>query len=203
MGKCECKSGFGNCNDNWGDGCEANFSTDPHHCSDCATDCSNITKCVNTNGSNPTCENGVCKLSCYMNFLDCNYEAGKSDGCEIERTSVNSCGGSCDKVVKCSDANGTNPVCENSVCKLTCNSGYLDCNAKEGESDGCEKQLDPKHLWSKRFGGSNDDYGTSISVDSSGNVYGTGYFNSSNADFGGCPLSSAGAKDIFLIKYAP
>jgi hypothetical protein len=60
-----------------------------------------------------------------------------------------------------------------------------------------------KHLWSKRFGGSGDDYGQSVSVDSLGNVYGTGFFWSSNIDFGGCPLSSAGDYDIYLIKYAP
>jgi len=36
-----------------------------------------------------------------------------------------------------------------------------------------------------------------------GNVYGTGYFYDSNIDFGGCPLSSAGQMDIYLIKYAP
>jgi hypothetical protein len=64
-------------------------------------------------------------------------------------------------------------------------------------------KTDPRHLWSKRFGGSYVDYGNSVSVDSLGNVYGTGFFYGSNVDFGGCPLSSAGDSDIYLIKYAP
>ena len=63
-------------------------------------------------------------------------------------------------------------------------------------------KTDSRHLWSKRFGGSYWDEGYSVSVDSSGNIYGTGYF-SSYVDFGGCPLSSAGGFDIYLIKYAP
>jgi len=62
---------------------------------------------------------------------------------------------------------------------------------------------DPKHLWSKRFGGSDIDWGYFVSVDSSENVYETGYFSGSSIDFGGCPLSSAGGIDIYLIKYAP
>jgi hypothetical protein len=63
-------------------------------------------------------------------------------------------------------------------------------------------KTDSRHLWSKSFGGSGDDEGSYVSVDSSGNVYGTGYFGG-NVDFGGCPLSSAGNADIYLIKYAP
>jgi len=59
------------------------------------------------------------------------------------------------------------------------------------------------HKWSKSFGGGDYDLGTSVSVDSSGNVYGAGIFSGSNVDFGGCPLSSAGGSDIYLIKYAP
>ncbi|MGC9043892.1 MAG: SBBP repeat-containing protein, partial [Myxococcota bacterium] len=55
---------------------------------------------------------------------------------------------------------------------------------------------------SKRFGGSDFDWGYSVSVDSNGNVYGTGHFSSSPINFGGCTFNSAGGSDIFLLKYA-
>ena len=113
---------------------------------------------------------------------DCNGKECGSDGC----------GGVCGVC-------GMSAYCSNFKC--ICNTGYANCDNDWG--NGCEKQLDPKHIWSKRFGGSSDDYGESISVDSLGNVYGIGYFYGSNIDFGGCPLSSAGRQDIYLIKYAP
>ena len=74
-----------------------------------------------------------------------------------------------------------------------------------GENDIFLARFDSNgnHLWSKRFGGSSDDYGYSISVDSSGNLYGTGYFHSINIDFGGCLPLSAWSYDIYLIKYKP
>jgi cysteine-rich repeat protein len=56
-----------------------------------------------------------------------------------------------------------------------------------------------QHLWSRRFGGTNDDRGIGIAVDSAGNVLLTGYFQGT-ADFGGSPLSSAGGYDIFAVK---
>jgi len=76
------------------------------------------------------------------------------------------------------------------------NAAHLDIFLAKFDSNG-------NHIWSKRFGGSYDDKGYSVSVDSSGNVYGIGSFASSNVDFGGCPLSNAGSYDIYLIKYAP
>jgi hypothetical protein len=77
------------------------------------------------------------------------------------------------------------------------NAGNWDIFLAKFDSNG-------NHLWSKSFGESNnEDWGNSVSVDSSGNVYGTGFFQGSNIDFGGCPLSSAGRDDIYLIKYAP
>jgi len=66
----------------------------------------------------------------------------------------------------------------------------------------CEK-TDSRYLWNKEFGGIGGDADYSVSVDSSGNVYGTGWFDSSTIDFGGSPMSSAGVADIFLIKYTP
>jgi len=179
--KCECKSGFGNCNDRWDDGCEANFSTDPHHCSDCATDC----------GDNSLCNNKTC--ACQIGYANC--DGLWFNGCEINLNNPNTCGTNCSNIVNC----GQNSVCNSGSCG--CISGYYNCNSSL--SDGCEKRGDIKHLWSKRFGGSYADTGYSVSVDSSGNVYITGYFSSSTIDFGGGALTNANAGDydIFLARF--
>jgi hypothetical protein len=57
-------------------------------------------------------------------------------------------------------------------------------------------------VWAKRFGGTSDDWGTSLSVDRrDDSVVMTGNFNGS-VDFGGGALTSAGGRDIFLAKYS-
>ena len=57
-------------------------------------------------------------------------------------------------------------------------------------------------VWSKRAGGSLDDYGNSIAV-RKGDVYITGTYNSSSLAFGTTTLTntSAGTGDILLAKY--
>ena len=55
--------------------------------------------------------------------------------------------------------------------------------------------------WIISFGGSDDEEGTGVSVDQNGNVYLAGYFSSSNIDFGGGPLPTAGGYDIFIAKF--
>jgi hypothetical protein len=57
------------------------------------------------------------------------------------------------------------------------------------------------HVWSRGMGGTGQDTGLSIGVDSGGNVVVTGYFQGT-VNFGGGSLSSAGATDIFLMKYS-
>jgi hypothetical protein len=232
---CECKTGFGNCNDNWEDGCESDFLNDPNHCSSCiiscgqnsicanaqcgcqpgyrncdtswgngcevnlnsidscGTDCINVTTCSNTNGSNPICENGICKLTCNSGYADCNASIGSSDGCETNLNNPNTCGTACGNIMNC----GQNSTCNAGVC--ACVIGYLNCN--NNWSDGCEKELDPKSLWSKGFGGSNSDRGVSLSLDSTGNIYLTGYFDSPTIDIGGNTLANLGKYDIFLTKF--
>jgi hypothetical protein len=57
------------------------------------------------------------------------------------------------------------------------------------------------HTWSKRMGGTGEDWVNKVAVDGSGGPVVTGYFNAS-VDFGGGMLTSAGGKDIFVARYS-
>jgi len=56
------------------------------------------------------------------------------------------------------------------------------------------------HRWSRRFGGTQFDESSSVTVDTSGHVFITGYVMN-KADFGGGSLSGAGAWDIFVASF--
>ncbi|RMH42688.1 MAG: hypothetical protein D6689_07410 [Deltaproteobacteria bacterium] len=58
------------------------------------------------------------------------------------------------------------------------------------------------HLWSKAFGGRDDDVGGGVAVDAHGDVIATGWFWH-GVDFGTGRLDSAGDSDIVVAKYAP
>jgi hypothetical protein len=74
-----------------------------------------------------------------------------------------------------------------------------------GDTDIFVSKLDAggNFLWAKRLGGSSPDFGTDISVDGSGNVYTTGFFQGT-ADFAygaeTMTLTSTGGTDIFISK---
>jgi len=55
-------------------------------------------------------------------------------------------------------------------------------------------------VWAKRMGGASEDVGNSITVDSNGNIYVTGYFEGADAVFGTTNLASDGGFDIFVTK---
>lgn len=74
-----------------------------------------------------------------------------------------------------------------------------------GSTDAFVQKLDASgnFMWAKSFGGSSHENGISITLDASGNIYTTGYFNGT-VDFdpglGVANLSSAGNNDVFIQK---
>lgn len=56
--------------------------------------------------------------------------------------------------------------------------------------------------WAKSIGGTNNEVGNSINVDLYGNIYVTGYFQSTSLTFGNTVLTNSGiGYDIFIAKY--
>lgn len=60
---------------------------------------------------------------------------------------------------------------------------------------------DGSHVWSKRFGGTSNDVGLSVSSTSDGSVVLTGYFHNT-INFGGGFLTSLGSQDCFVLILA-
>ena len=76
-------------------------------------------------------------------------------------------------------------------------------NAGSGDAFVSKLNSAGDFLWAKRFGGTQSERAYSIAVDSSGNVYTTGYFQAT-ADFdpgaGTSNLTSVGSDDVFVSK---
>jgi hypothetical protein len=72
-----------------------------------------------------------------------------------------------------------------------------------GDADVFVAEFGPSgdHLWSKRFGDQDYQEGFAVAVDADGNVFIIGDFTGT-VNFGGGPLTSAGAFDIFIAKFS-
>ena len=150
-------------------------------------------------GNNSYCSDSTFRCECSIGFENCNNNW--NDGCEVNLNSTNSCGTSCSDKVVCSSANGSNPVCDKGVCKLTCDGGYVDCNAKAGKSDGCETKADTGIMWDKGFGGTDRDIANALYVDESGYIYITGSFYSGTINFDSKTLQKSGNySNGYLVK---
>ncbi|UOG74570.1 T9SS type A sorting domain-containing protein [Hymenobacter tibetensis] len=73
-----------------------------------------------------------------------------------------------------------------------------------GNFDGCLVKYSPQGTmqWVQSVGGPNVDGLTSVSLDTSGNPYVTGYFTGT-AQFGSATLTSTGSRDIMVAAYTP
>ncbi len=146
-GECElaaCDPGWGQCNNTWDDGCEADLLNDVRNCGSCSRPCGG----AEGNGA-PFCENGVCGILCDEGFANC--DGMEYSGCETDtRTDIWHCGG-CDR--PCGFPN-TISTCQDGECVMeACRPPgpaewfpkWEDCDGER--SNGCEVDLhsDPAH----------------------------------------------------------
>ncbi|MCX7944855.1 MAG: hypothetical protein N2746_10155 [Deltaproteobacteria bacterium] len=204
----DCLYGFGNCDGYNSNGCEANFSTDPRHCGDCATDCRD----------NSVCSNKQC--ACQQDYANCNNNW--IDGCEVNFNSDKTCGSNCQNYINC----GPNAKCTSKKCQ--CIPPFANCNNLW--DDGCEIDISNDRLncggckstcikgnyysgscinskcaggyvFSFSYGSTGNDRGVLLATDPNGNIIMAGEF-SGYINLNGKALISNGQSDIFVIKFA-
>ncbi|WP_437737215.1 hypothetical protein [Sorangium sp. So ce1335] len=76
------------------------------------------------------------------------------------------------------------------------------CATPEDESCDGDADCRPRPPWSRGYGGTGADEGSSIASDAAGNYYVIGSFEGT-IDFGDGPMTSAGERDVFLLKLDP
>lgn len=133
----QCESPFWNCDQVDDNGCEVDVSTNVANCGGCGAPCST------DHGTNPTCSEGKCSLSCDDGFSDCDGPApgNADDGCEGDlQAGPDSCG-ACGR--SCSSAGTFARACVAGVCTSTCATGFGNCvlPAAPDPDDGCETDV--------------------------------------------------------------
>lgn len=102
-----CNSGFGNCDNSAGNGCEVTLATSTSHCGACGA------ACTNAHGTT-RCTASACVPTCGTGYGDC--DTSRANGCETALDSVSNCG-MCGRTCP---ANGGTPVCSAGVCNTLC-----------------------------------------------------------------------------------
>ncbi|MBM4357808.1 MAG: hypothetical protein FJ096_06835 [Deltaproteobacteria bacterium] len=150
-----CKTGFGDCNAEAGDGCEAEFATSLDHCGGCGNACAPA-------NADAACVDGACGIkACMPGYADCNLDA--KDGCEAildaDPAHCGQCGNACSPGLACTggkclggpcDADGdgylaTGDVCQGNDCddrNAVVHPGAAElCDGWDNDCDGTVSEL--------------------------------------------------------------
>ncbi len=102
------------------------------------------------------------------------------------------------------DANGNIIIAGDFWGKVNFGGGNLTSSLWEDQFDIFLAKFDSdgNHLWSKKFGDYDYQYGTGVAFDSAGNVILIGHMHY-KADFGGGELTTSGGLDIYVAKFDP
>jgi hypothetical protein len=124
-----CNAGFGDCDGNGRNGCEAQLNT--------VTNCGMCGRlCMGERVASATCVSGACRLTCAAGFADCDGDA--SNGCEVDiNNSMQHCG-ACNRVCGAA-ANAVGGTCSAGACQLMCREGFGNCDGDP--TTGCEVDL--------------------------------------------------------------
>jgi hypothetical protein len=129
-GRCKdvCEEGEAECDGDAATRCETVLASSAAHCGACNSPC-RLDQVKTQQCSNNTC---VVPLDgCTKPYGNCDQD--DENGCETNLSKDAEHCGDCDTV--CDDTNGT-PSCENSRCKIACDTGWSNCNTTT--EDGCE-----------------------------------------------------------------
>ncbi len=125
-GVASCNAGFGDCDRNPANGCEANLATDTANCMSCGN------ACTAGGGATARCQSGACSVVCPAGTANCDNMA--SNGCEVNtNTSAANCG-ACG--TQCPTRANASPSCTAGACGVACNMGFGNCDGNA--TNGCE-----------------------------------------------------------------
>ncbi len=131
VGRCgfTCNAGFGDCDGDPSNGCEANLDTTSSACGMCGR------ACPAAPNATAACASGRCGILCNTGFGDCNGVA--ADGCEANLAAdVTHCG-TC--TTTCSGGTNASATCAAGRCGIACAPGFANCDGSS--TNGCEADL--------------------------------------------------------------
>lgn len=126
-----CRSGFGDCDGNSTNGCEARLDT-AATCGTCGNHCSGTTPLCALSGGAATCV-----ASCAAGSMTC------TSSCVNVDSDPNHCGG-CDTI--CPAATNGRATCTSGACQLVCDTGFHRCGAQcvsDGSTASCGAACSP------------------------------------------------------------